>query len=312
MDESVLIGVVMGGPGSEREVSLASGQAVLEALQAEGLNAVGVEVSDREPVLPEGIGLAFNVIHGTFGEDGGLQDYLEARGIPYTGAGAATSRVAFDKVASKEKFVAAGVPTPASETVDVSQGVALPEMALPYVVKPPREGSSVGIHIVKSPEEAEPAMADAAKYGDEVLVEQFVEGRELTVAIVGDEVFPVVEIIPPEDGWYDMSTKYPWLSGQEVGSQYVCPAELSPEETRVVQEAALKAHQALGIEIYSRVDVLLDSLSNPYILEANTIPGMTATSLLPKAAAAADPGYGFGALCRRIAELSLGQERVQT
>lgn len=305
MDEKVLIAVLMGGPGSEREVSLASGKAVLEALLAEGLNAVGVEVTDCEPVLPEGTGLAFNVIHGTFGEDGGVQAYLEGLGIPYTGAGEATSRVAFDKVASKEKFVEAGVPTPASETVDVSGGVTLPTMALPYVVKPPREGSSVGIHVVKDAAEAEAAMVDAAKYGDVVLVEQFVEGRELTVGVLDDEVFPVLEIIPPEDGWYDMSTKYPWLSGQEVGSQYVCPAELTPEQVRVVQEAALKAHKALGIEVYSRVDVLLDSLSNPYILEANTIPGMTATSLLPKAAAAAEPGYGFGALCRRIAELSL-------
>jgi len=309
MDEKVLIAVLMGGPGSEREVSLASGKAVLAALLAEGLNAVGVEVKDRVPVLPEGTGLAFNVIHGTFGEDGDLQAFLEERGIPYTGAGAATSRVAFDKVASKEKFVAAGVPTPASETVDVSGGVRLPTMAVPYVVKPPREGSSVGIHIVKDPAEGEAAMADAAKYGDQVLVEQFVQGRELTVAIVDGVAFPVVEIIPPADGWYDMSTKYPWLSGQEVGSQYVCPADLTAEETRVVQEAALKAHQALGIEVYSRVDVLLDSSSNPYVLEANTIPGMTASSLLPKAAAAASPGYGFGALCRRIAELSMKLRR---
>jgi D-alanine-D-alanine ligase len=305
MDETVLIAVLMGGPGSEREVSLASGKAVLEALLVEGLNAVGVEVKDREPILPEGTGLAFNAIHGTFGEDGELQAYLEKLGIPYTGAGEATSRVAFDKVLSKAKFVAAGVPTPESETVDVSGGVTMPTMALPYVVKPPREGSSVGIHIVKDAGEAEAAMGDAAKYGDDVLVEQFVEGRELTVAIIGDEVFPVVEIIPPEDGWYDMSTKYPWLSGQEVGSQYICPADLTAEETRVVQEAAQKAHKALEIEVYSRVDVLLDSLSNPYILEANTIPGMTASSLLPKAAAAAEPGYDFGALCRRIAELSL-------
>lgn len=305
MDERVLIAVLMGGPGSEREVSMASGKEVLAALLAEGLNAVGVEATDRAPTIPEGTGLVFNVIHGTFGEDGDLQEYLEERGIPYTGAGVATSRVAFDKVESKEKFVAAGVPTPISETLEVSAGAQLPKMALPYVVKPPREGSSVGIHIVKDEAEAEAAMLDAAKYGDQVLVEQFVEGRELTVAILDEEVFPVVEIIPPADGWYDMSTKYPWLSGQEVGSQYVCPADLTPEEVRVVQEAALKAHKALGIEVYSRVDVLLDCFSNPYILEANTIPGMTETSLLPKAAAAAQPGYEFGALCRRIAELSL-------
>ena len=307
LDESVLIAVVMGGPGSEREVSLASGRAVVEALQGEGLRAVGVEVRDRHPELPEGTGLVFNAIHGTFGEDGDLQEFLEQRGMPYTGAGVASSRLAFDKLASKERFIEAGVPTPRSETVDVSDGLRLPGLALPYVVKPPREGSSVGVHIVHTPEEAEAAMADAARYGSEVLVEEFVEGRELTVGLLEGEVFPVVEIIPPGDGWYDMSTKYPWLSGQEVGSQYVCPADLSPEETRTVQEAARKAHAALGIEVYSRVDVLLDSLSNPYILEANTIPGMTASSLLPKAAA--ESGYGFGALCRRIAERSLKLRR---
>lgn len=305
MDESVLIAVLMGGPGSEREVSLASGEAVLGALREDGHRVVGVNVTDRAPVLPEGTGLAFNVIHGTFGEDGDLQAYLEDLGVPYTGAGVATSRVSFDKVASKERFVAAGVPTPAFETIDVSEGMRLPEMPLPFVVKPPREGSSVGVHIVRDAGEVEAAMIEVAKFGELILVEQFVEGRELTVAIVGEEVLPVVEIIPPADGWYDMSTKYPWLSGQEHGSQYVCPAELSPEVTRLVQESALRAHQSLGIEIYSRVDVLLDSLSNPYILETNTIPGMTATSLLPKAAAAADPGYSFGALCGRIAELSL-------
>lgn len=305
MDESLLIAVLMGGPGSERDVSLASGRAVAEALRGEGFRVEEVDVVNRTPVLPEGTGLAYNVIHGTFGEDGDLQEYLEERGVPYTGAGVATSRIAFDKVASKRVFVEAGVPTPASEILDVSDGLRMPEMAPPYVVKPPREGSSVGVHIVRHAGEAEAAVTDAAKYGSQVLVEQFVEGKELTVAIVGGEVFPVVHIIPPDDGWYDMDTKYPWLSGREGGSRYVCPAELTDEERRVVQAAAKKAHDSLGIEIYSRVDVLLDSLGHPYILEANTIPGMTATSLLPKAAAAAEPGYTFGALCRRIGELSM-------
>jgi D-alanine-D-alanine ligase len=305
MDESLLIAVLMGGPGSEREVSLASGRAVLEALLAEGLNAVGVEVVDREPVLPEGTGLAFNAIHGTFGEDGGVQEFLEKAGIPYTGAGVETSRVAFDKVASKKRFVAAGVPTPASEVVDLAQGVTRPKMAPPFVVKPPCEGSSVGIHIVREESEIDAAMLDAANYGDQVLVEEFVDGRELTVGILEGEVFPIIEIIPPADGWYDMSTKYPWLSGQEGGSQYVCPAELGAEETARIQEAALKAHESLGIEVYSRVDILLNSSGDPYVLEANTIPGMTATSLLPKAAAASKNGYSFGRLCRLIAEASL-------
>ena len=305
MDERLLIAVLMGGPGSEREVSLASGAAVLEALLAEGLKAVGVDVVDTSPVLPEGTGLAYNVIHGTYGEDGGVQEYLERLGVPYTGAGVASSRLALDKLASKERFLAAGVPTPASEVVDVSGGMRMPEMALPYVVKPPREGSSVGVHIVRDAREAEAAMQDVSRYGDEVLVEQFVDGKELTVGILGGEVFPVIHIIPREDGWYDMATKYPWMSGASGGSQYVCPADLSAEERENVQSAAKAAHESLGIEVYSRVDVLLNSLGHPYILEANTIPGMTATSLLPKAATAADPGYGFGALCRKIGDLSL-------
>ena len=303
MDESVLIAVLMGGPGSEREVSLSSGRAVLEALQQEGLDAVGVDVVDNRPVLPEGTGLAYNVIHGTFGEDGGLQAYLDGLGVPYTGAGRESSELAFDKVASKKRFVEVGVPTPGSEIVDLSDGLILPRMALPYVVKPPREGSSVGVHIVHTEKEAQAAMEDAARYGDEVLVEQFVEGKELTVGIVGEEVFPIVHIVPRE-GFYDMSNKYPWMSGGG-GTDYFCPADLDAKTAKNVQTVALGAHRALGIEIYSRVDVLLDSSSHPYILEANTIPGMTASSLLPKGAAAAKPGYGFGALCRRIGELSL-------
>ncbi len=299
----MLIAVLMGGPGAEREVSLASGKAVLKALKEQGYNAVAVEVSDTEPVIPEGTGLAFNVIHGTFGEDGGLQRYLEALGIPYTGAGVVSSEVAFDKNLSKDNFVEHGVPTPASEVVDCSKEVTLPRMSAPFVVKPPREGSSVGIRVVKEQSEAADAMEHASKFGSDLLIEEFVEGRELTVGIMDGEVFPIVEIAPPEGDWYDMETKYPWLSGKEVGSQYTCPAELSAEEEAVVKAAAKKAYDALGIEVYSRVDVLLNSLGSPYVLEANTIPGMTETSLLPMGAAEA--GYSFGDLCVRIAELSL-------
>ncbi|MBK1832811.1 D-alanine--D-alanine ligase [Roseibacillus ishigakijimensis] len=302
MDESILIAVLMGGPGSEREVSLASGRAVLQALQEEGLQAVAVEVTDTRPEIPAGTGLVFNVIHGTFGEDGQLQAYLEERGIPYTGAGVEDSRVAFDKALSKEVFLAKGVPTPQSEVLDVSAGACLPTIPVPFVVKPPREGSSVGIEIVKDPEQALAAIERGAKFSNDLLIEQFVSGRELTVGILADEALPVVEIIPPEGGSYDFATKYTWLSGQKNGSNYLCPAELREEEVAAVQAAALQAHQSLGIEVYSRVDVLLDSLGNPYVLEANTIPGMTASSLLPMGAKAA--GYTFGGLCRRIAELS--------
>ena len=303
MDKQLLIAVLMGGPGSEREVSLASGTAVLDALQSEGLNAVGVDVTTRELDLPEGTGLCFNVIHGTFGEDGDMQGVLEKMNMPYTGAGIESSRVAFDKVASKEVFVANNVPTPVSEIIDCSAGVKLPKMALPYVVKPPREGSSVGVHIVKTEDEALTAIEDAAKYGDEVLIEQFVQGKELTVGVINDEVLPVVHIAP-RSGFYDMNNKYPWMN-DDGGTDYYCPAELDEATTAKVQKAAIDAHRALGCEIYSRVDVLLDADGNPYVLEANTIPGMTASSLLPKAAKVA--GYDFGPLCQKIAELSLAE-----
>jgi D-alanine-D-alanine ligase len=303
LDKEMMIAVLMGGPGAEREVSLASGKAVLGALLEKGYKAVGVEVSDDSPELPDEVGLVFNAIHGTYGEDGGLQKYFGDKGVAYTGAGEETSRVAFDKVLSKEIFLQQGVPTPLSETIDCSDGVSLPKMEAPFVVKPPREGSSVGIKVVREQSEALPAMEHGAKFSPDILVEQFIEGRELTVGIVGGEIFPVVEIIPPDGEWYDMATKYPWLSGKSGGSQYVCPANLTPEELVAVNEAAKKAYDALGIEVYSRVDVLLNSSGNPYVLEANTIPGMTETSLLPMAGAEA--GYSFGDLCVRIAELSL-------
>jgi len=301
MLSSKTIAVLMGGPGSERQVSLASGQAVLTALCGLGLNARGVEVSGTRLTLPPGTDLAFNLIHGTFGEDGQLQEILEQLGVPYTGAGVQSSRTAFDKGLAKAAFLRAGVPTPSSEILDVSRGLRLPSLAVPFVVKPPREGSSVGVHIVRNPADSEAAIADAATYGNDILVEQFIDGTELTVAILNDCALPVVHIAP-RGGFYDLSNKYPWISGG-AGSDYYCPADLDAATTLAVQAAALAAHRALGVEIYSRVDVLLDKHNHPFVLEANTIPGMTETSLLPKAAAA--HGISFPALCQIIAELSL-------
>jgi D-alanine-D-alanine ligase len=294
------IAVLMGGPGSERQVSLASGNAVLKALQQLGLDSVAVDLRTADVDLPAGIDLVFNVIHGTFGEDGQLQEILDARGIPYTGAGAVSSRLAFDKQLTKKEFVKHGVPTPWSELLDLSDGPKLPSIGTPFVVKPLREGSSVGVHIVRTPDETAGALADDARYG-EVLVEEFIAGKELTVGILDGKALPIVHISPPA-GVYDMASKYPWLSGSQ-GSEYFCPADLDEETTRRVQAAALEAHRATGVEIYSRVDVLLDPQNNPYVLEVNTIPGMTETSLLPKAAAAA--GISFPALCEKIAALSL-------
>ena len=305
MKKDTKIAVAMGGPGSEHDVSMATGKAVLKALLAEGCDAVALVLNSAEVVAPEGVELVFNTIHGTFGEDGEFQKQIEAQGVAYTGAGSVSSLLAFDKVASKHRFIEAGVPTPASETLDCSAGVKMPTMPLPYVVKPPREGSSVGVHIVREEAEARAAIEDAAKYGDEVLVEQFVEGKELTVGILDGEVFPIVHIAP-RSGFYDMANKYPWMTG-EGGTDYYCPAELDEASTQRVKEAALAAHQALGVEVYSRVDVLLDADGVPYVLEANTIPGMTESSLLPKAAKEA--GYPFGQLCLKIAEVSLNTPR---
>ncbi len=300
------VSVLMGGPGSEREVSLASGRAVTEALQSIGIRATAVDLPAANlDHLPAETGLAVNVIHGTFGEDGALQTLLEERGIPYTGAGAATSRIAFDKHLSKAAFLNAGVPTPRSETLDLSTPGATPTLPLPFVIKPPREGSSVGVHIVKEESQLAAALADVARFSSDALVEEYIEGLELTVGILGDRALPIVHIIPP-DGVYDMASKYPWLSGSS-GSQYICPADLDEATTAAVQQAALSAHRALGIEVYSRVDVLLGQNQQPYVLEANTIPGMTATSLLPKAAAAT--GIAFPELCRTIAERSLETPR---
>jgi D-alanine-D-alanine ligase len=301
MNIELPIAVLMGGPGSERQVSIASGNAVVKALREKGCIVEPVDVSGPDFTLPAGTALCFNVIHGTFGEDGTLQKILEAQNMPYTGAGAESSRVAFDKNLAKEKFVAAGVPTPLAEIVDVSQGVCLPEMPVPFVVKPPREGSSVGVHIVLKQEDAMAAMEDAARYGNDILVEQYIAGKELTVGVLDGEALPIVHIAP-RSGFYDMSNKYPWMNGGD-GSDYYCPADLDEETTRAVQEAAVAAHKALGVEVYSRVDVLLDSANRPFVLEANTIPGMTETSLLPKAAAA--KGIPFGDLCLRIADISV-------
>lgn len=297
------IALLMGGPGSERDVSIASASGVLEALRNEGFTQVTPVLVDSErPAIPEGTELCYNMIHGTYGEDGGIQSYLEELGLPYTGAGSATSRNCFNKVLTKKFFIDGGVPTPKSETLTAGQ---LPTLPVPCVIKPPCEGSSVGVHIVYDAAELPAAMEDAARYGKEILVEEYIKGKELTVAIFNGEALPVVHICP-RSGFYDMNNKYPSMYGG-VGSDYICPADISPEETQAVQEAAVAAYKALNVEIYGRVDVLLTDDGKPYVLEINTIPGMTSASLFPKAAAAA--GISYGELCTRIAEASLNQPR---
>jgi D-alanine-D-alanine ligase len=287
------IAVLKGGLSAERDVSLRSGAAAAEALRTGGFDVTEVTVEGSDFTVPAGTELAFLALHGTFGEDGQVQDILEARGIPYTGANAQVSRIAFDKEKTKEKFRAAGVPTPEGQLVGSVDEVTL---SLPLFVKPNEQGSSVGTHPATTREELAAALADALKFGPRALVERFIRGRELTVGVLGEQALPIVEI-HPLDGFYDYTNKY--TKGR---TEYFCPALLPDEITRVIQRHALAAHQSLGRTVYSRIDFLLEKDINPYCLEVNTLPGMTATSLLPKAAAAV--GLSFPEMCRRIIELS--------
>jgi D-alanine-D-alanine ligase len=300
------IALAKGGPGSERQVSLATAKGVAEALASLGAEVVELDVTGSDFEIPAGVDAVFNVIHGTFGEDGQIQRILEAKGVPYTGAGSVSSELAFDKARSKARFVECGVPTAEYQLLPL-EGVTAADIRIPVplVMKPLKEGSSVGVHIIREESGIAPAIEDLKKYGGDALVEPFIDGKELTVGILGDLVLPVIHI-QPRDGFYDISNKYPWLTGQG-GCDYFCPADLSPEVTQAVQDAAMAAHRALGGEVYSRVDVLLDGQNRPFVLEVNTIPGMTATSLLPKAARAA--GIMYPALCARILELSLATPR---
>ena len=293
-----LVTLLMGGPGKERDVSLRSGAAVAKALRAAGARVEEIDVTTPEITLPASVDLAFNIIHGTFGEDGQLQSILHEKGIPYTGEGIEGSRTAFDKILSKEAFDRAGVPTSKWEKIRKGQSPSLP---LPYVVKAPQQGSSVGVHIIRDAAALPTALEDCFQYGDEVLVESFFAGRELTVGILGGEALPVVEIVP-RDGFYDYDHKY--TSG---ASEYFVPAPLTEAESTSVQATARAAHRALGLEVYSRVDILLAPDGSMSVLEINTIPGMTELSLLPKAAAVA--GLSFPALCEEIAGLSLAKKK---
>ena len=293
------IAVLMGGPGSERDVSLATGRGVSKALRSLGAEVVDVDVRDEKFVLPKDVDFAFITIHGTFGEDGELQKILEERGVPYTGDGVEASRAAFDKVLSKEKFREHNVVTPEWEVVEVGRR---PTISVPLVVKAPRQGSTVGVVIVKDASELDSAMAEAGKYDRTLLIEKFVPGRELTIGVLGDQALPILEIIP-KGGFYDFNNKYPFLNPQAGGgAEHVCPAKIDPAKTKQIQEQALDAFRSLGLVVYGRVDILLSDSGDTFVLEVNNIPGMTEASLLPEAAAAA--GISYVDLCARIIALS--------
>lgn len=292
----------MGGPGSERDVSMATGKGVAKALRSLGAEVSEIDVKGADFELPDGTELAFIALHGTFGEDGQVQKILEDRGVAYTGEGIAESELAFDKIRSKEAFNQHGVTTPYWQAITRGQGPTIP---LPMVIKAPRQGSTVGVYIIQKEEEVDAAITKALTYDRQLLVEKFIPGRELTIGILGDQALPIIEIIP-KGGFYDFTNKYPFLNPSAGGgAEHVCPANIPEEQTRAIQDLALRAHRALGLKVYSRVDIILSDEGKPSVLEANTIPGMTEASLLPEAAAVA--GIGYPELCARIIELS--QER---
>ncbi len=293
------VAVLMGGPSAEREISMRSGAAAASGLRACGYEVTEVEVCGRDFTLPAGTEAVFIALHGTFGEDGEVQALLDGMGIPYTGSGAAGSQLAMDKVLAKEALVAHGIPTPACRVFKRGEEGDFP---LPAVIKPARQGSSIGIHRIAERSQWAGALADAFRYDDTVLAEAYIPGRELTVGVVDGEALPVVEIVAPE-GWYGFEAKY------TVGrTHYRVPAEIPVPVRDKAQRLALEVFKALGCEGFGRVDFRMRENGDLQVLELNTIPGLTETSLLPKAAAAA--GIGFADLCDRLLRTAGGRRHA--
>ncbi|MEE9369312.1 MAG: D-alanine--D-alanine ligase [Pontiella sp.] len=285
------VAVLKGGISSEREISLRSGAAIAQGLRDGGYDVLEIDIQTKEFKIPDGTEAVFVALHGRFGEDGEIQQMLVEQGMPFTGSGVESCRVSFDKVLTRACLEAHGIPVPKGEVLKTSKDRTL---SVPLVVKPPREGSSVGCHLVFEESQWEPAFADASHYSDDILVEEYIPGRELTVGVVNGQVLPVVEIKTATE-WYDYDAKY--VTGD---TQYIVPAELDDSLARALQSIALNTFQCLEAEGFGRVDFRLSPENKPYVLELNAIPGFTETSLLPKAAQSA--GIGFSDLCCRIME----------
>jgi D-alanine-D-alanine ligase len=294
------IAVLLGGPSAEREVSLRSGAGVVKALRSLGHTIVEVDPKDGTFTLPAQTDVAFLALHGTYGEDGTVQGQLEELGVPYTGCDAESSRIAFDKVLTKECCIAAGVPTAEHLVIDSAETPWPRGWKPPLVVKPVRQGSSVGLQFVESVSDWSPALREALRYDSQLLVEERIVGRETTVAILANRALPVVEV-RPKTGAYDYRNKY-----TPGCTEYFCPAPFDEATTRRIQAAALGAFQAIGGRDYARVDVMVRANGEPVVLEVNTLPGMTETSLMPKAAAAV--GMDYAELCQRIVDLALSRQ----
>ncbi|HVO30638.1 MAG TPA: D-alanine--D-alanine ligase [bacterium] len=290
------IGVLMGGISAERDVSLNTGRGVFKALGDRGHEVVAIDWTQREDLAAtlrrERVERAWIALHGTLGEDGCVQGLLECLRIPYTGSGVTASALAMDKVLSKRLFEAAGVPTAAWRIAGTDPDERARELGFPLVVKPACEGSTVGITVVREPRQIEEAVALARQHHGATMLEAFVPGRELSVGIIDGEVLGTVEI-RTRGGFYDYDAKY--LRGD---NEYLVPAPIEGDVDRAVRGAARDAYFALGCRGHARVDVRLDPQGRPFVLEVNTLPGMTQTSLLPKIARHA--GMDYGALCERV------------
>jgi D-alanine-D-alanine ligase len=303
------IGVLMGGPSSERDISLKSGMAVYGALQQAGLEVVAIDINTDE--TPENIALidsyrincAFIALHGAFGEDGRIQKILEKLDIPYTGSGVKASTLAMDKVSSRKIFSAAGLNVPRFLVVEKAaykSSLRLDNLGWPLVIKPATHGSSIGLSIIEREDDFSRALDFAFDYDDRAIVEEYIQGRELTVGILDEQPLSIIEIIPKRK-FFDYEAKY-----KPGMTEYMVPAQLEEGLSQKVQQAALCAHKLLGCFGCSRVDIILNRVQVPCILEINSIPGLTATSLLPKAAR--DKGIGFTQLCLKLIELAYAKK----
>jgi D-alanine-D-alanine ligase len=300
MSHKLNITVMLGGPSAEREVSLRSGAAVAKALCSLGHAVNTLDPKDDSWTLPPNTDVVFLALHGTYGEDGAAQQHLERLGVPFTGCGSEASRTCFDKVLTKERCVAAGLPT-AKYAVLENPSAPWPQgWNPPVVLKPVCQGSSVGLQFVDRVADWSASLADAFRHDKRVLLEQKIIGRETTVGILGDKALPLVEV-RPKKGAYTYANKY------TVGAtEYLCPAPFDAAVTQRLQEAALAAFRAADCRDYSRVDIMVTEDGQPMILEINTLPGMTETSLLPKAAAAA--GMTYEQLCQKMIDLALQRQ----
>jgi D-alanine-D-alanine ligase len=296
MSDVLKIVLMSGGPSAEREVSLQSGAAVMRALQSLGHQVSHLDPQNESWNLPPGTDLVFLALHGTYGEDGTVQSELEKRKIAYTGCGVQASKIAFDKILAKKRFIETGIPTPQSSEIRYPKKELPAAWTPPFVLKPARQGSSVGLRFVERIADWESALEAVYAVSDHILIEKMVKGREVTVGILGGKTLAIVEV-RPKGGKYDYESKY--TSG---ATEYLCPAPFDDQTSARIQMIAMSAFNAIEGRDYGRVDMIINANGQASVLEVNTLPGMTETSLLPMAAAA--EGISFEDLCQRMVELA--------